>query len=71
MKKLYLHLYPENQIVFDWSVPLESMGGKTGIQLAEEAYALHITQRGSGMSVTETGTEYDNRVFGLAYTAVG
>ena len=71
VKKLYLHLYPENQIVFDWSVPLESMGGKTGIQLAEEAYALHITQRGSGMSVTETGTEYDNRVFGLAYTAVG
>lgn len=71
VKKLYLHLYPENQLTFDWSLPLQSMGGKSGIQLAEEAYAFHVTQRGSGMSVTETGSEYDNRVFGLAYTAVG
>lgn len=71
VKKLYQHLYPKNQLTFDWTVPLESMGGKTGIQLAEEAYTLHVTQKGSGMSVTETGTEYDNRVFGLAYTAVG
>lgn len=71
IKKLYLHLYPENQITFDWSVPLQSMGGKTGLELATEAYKLHVTQAGSGMSVTETGTEYDNRVFGLAYTTVG
>lgn len=71
VKKLYQHLYPENQLVFDWTVPLESMNGKSGIDLAQEAYALHVTQKGSGMSVTETGTEYDNRVFGLAYTAVG
>ena len=72
VKKLYLHLWPENQIVFDWNVPLESMGGMTGLELADRAYTTyHITQRTSGMSVVETGTEYDNRVFGLAYTAVG
>ncbi|MBQ8653441.1 MAG: phosphodiester glycosidase family protein [Clostridia bacterium] len=71
VKKLYHHLYPENQITFDWNVPLQSMGGKTGLELAVAAYDLHVTQKGSGMSVTETGTEYDNRVFGLAYTAVG
>ena len=71
VKKLYLHLYPENQIVFDWTVPLQSMNGSTGIELAEEAYALHKTQAASGMSVTETGTKYDNRVFGLAFTTVG
>ncbi len=71
VKKLYLHLYPENQITFDWTVPLKSMNGATGIELAEEAYTLHKTQASSGMSVTETGTKYDNRVFGLAFTTVG
>lgn len=71
VKKLYLHLYPENQITFDWTVPLKSMNGATGIELAEEAYTLHKTQAASGMSVTETGTKYDNRVFGLAFTTVG
>lgn len=70
VKKLYLHLYPENQITFDWTVPLKSMNGATGIELAEEAYTLHKTQASSGMSVTETGTKYDNRVFGLAFTTV-
>ena len=71
VKKLYLHLYPENQITFDWTVPLKSMNGATGIELAEEAYTLHKTQASSGMSVTETGTKNDNRVFGLAFTTVG
>ena len=71
VKKLYLHLYPENQITFDWTVPLKSMNGATGIELAEEAYTQHKTQASSGMSVTETGTKYDNRVFGLAFTTVG
>lgn len=71
VKKLYLHLYPENQITFDWTVPLKSMNGATGIELAEEANTLHKTQASSGMSVTETGTKYDNRVFGLAFTTVG
>ena len=71
VKKLYLHLYPENQITFDWTVPLKSMNGATGTELAEEAYTLHKTQASSGMSVTETGTKYDNRVFGLAFTTVG
>lgn len=71
VKKLYLHLYPENQLVFDWNVPLKSMNGATGLELAIAAYDLHKTQAASGMSVTETGTEYDNRVFGLAYTSVG
>ena len=71
VQKLYSHLYPENQIVMDWSVPLQNMGGKTGIELAIEAYALHVTQEGAGVSVVETGTEYDNRVFGLVHSEVG
>lgn len=71
VKKLYLHLWPENQITFDWNVPLISMNGSTGLELAAEAYEYHKTQASSGFSVLETGAEYDNRVFGLAFSTVG
>lgn len=72
VKKLYLHLYKENQITFDWSVPLKSMNGATSLDLAAEAYDLyHISQHTTSFSVTTTGKKYDNRVFGLAYTTVG
>lgn len=71
VKKLYLHLFKENQITFDWSVPLKSMNGKTGIQLAVEAYEYHVSQHTTAFSVEKTGTKYDNRVFGLAHTTVG
>ena len=72
VKKLYRHLWKENQIIFDWNVPLESMNGYTGLELADEAYRIyHKTQAASGFSVLETGVEYDNRVFGLVCSTVG
>lgn len=71
VKKLYLHLYPNDQITLDWSKPLQSMGGKTGFELAEEAFAYHVTQAKCGLDVTNTGVKYDNRVFGLYATQVG
>ncbi len=70
-KKLYLHLWEENQSTFDWSKPLASLGGKTGLELATAAYELHVTQKTSGMSVTGTGTQYDNTKFGLYASEVG
>ena len=72
VKKFYRHLWPEQQIIFDWSVPLASMNGYTGLELADEAYRIyHKTQAASGFNVLETGAEYDNRVFGLVYSTVG
>ncbi len=72
VKKLYRHLWPENQITMDWSIPLKSMGGATGIELADSAYELyHKTQEASGFSVGTTGVEYDNRLFGLVHSTVG
>lgn len=72
VKKLYRHLWPENQIQFDWNVPLTSMGGATGLELADSAFELfHKTQETSGQSVLTTGLEYDNSLFGLVYTTVG
>ena len=83
VKKLYLHLFGDEAEAtrFDWEVPLPSMGGKTGTELAEEAFALHVTQQGSGMkirgkrhvfSVRETGGQlFPNTCFGLCRTTVG
>ena len=70
VKKLYLHLYKENPIRMDWNVPLSSMNGKTALQLAQEAYELHITQANTDFVVTDVG-ETSCAEFGLAYTAVG
>ncbi len=71
VQKLYAHLYPESQIRFDWTVPLQNMGGKTGIELATEAYALHVTQESTKFSMETTGVKYDNSLFGLVYSQVG
>ncbi len=72
VKKLYRHLWKENQIKLDWSVPLKSMNGATGLELADSAYELfHKTQETSGHSVGTTGVEYDNTLFGLVYSTVG
>lgn len=70
VKKLYLHLYEENPIVMDWRQPLSAFGGKTGLQLAREAFALHVSQQNSGYAVDDEGETSCAR-FGLAYTAVG
>ena len=72
VKKLYRHLWKENQITMDWSVPLSSMNGATGTELADSAYEIfHKTQETSGQSVLTTGVEWDNTAFGLVHTTVG
>ncbi len=72
VKKLYRHLWKENQIKLDWSIPLSSMGGATALELADSAFELfHKTQETSGQSVLTTGAEYDNTAFGLVHTTVG
>lgn len=71
VKKLYLHLARENQITMDWETPLQSLGGKTGQELAIEAFEYHVTQHTSGMDVEETGVKYDNHLFGLVRSEVG
>ena len=72
VKKFYRHLWKENQIVMDWSKPLERFNGMTGFELADSAFEIfHKTQETSGNSVVEDGVEYDNRLFGLVYSTVG
>ena len=70
VKKMYSHLYPENQIIMDWDQPLDDSGVITPRFLAVEAYDKHRTQH-AYFSMEKHGQEYDNTVFGLYYTAVG
>ena len=70
VKKLYIHLYGENRILMDWDQPLDAFGGKTAFEMACEGFKKHRTQQGGKYQVKESGP-YDNRIFGLYYTAVG
>ena len=72
-KKLYLHLYGRSgsQVIFDWTQPLEKLGGRTGMGLAYYAYLFHKTQDDQERSVYQEGIKYQNNVFGLAESAVG
>ena len=70
VKKLYLHEYQKNPIVCDWDQPLEAFGGKTGYQVAEEAFAFHGSQVRRDWSFEIHGA-HDNACFGLYDTKVG
>ena len=70
VKKMYAHLYPENQIVMDWHQPLSAFGGKTGLEVAKDALWCHVSQRALTYQMLEEGP-YDCRLFGLYFTAVG
>ena len=73
IKKLYLHEYDKNRIVMDWNQPLSAFGGKTGFDIAEEAYQFHVSQVDIGHYVFQRGPEgdHDNTAFGLYATKVG
>lgn len=70
IKKLYLHEYGKNQITCDWTVPLSAFGGKTGYEVAEEAFAFHASQIKRDWDFEIHG-KHDNALFGLAETRVG
>ncbi len=67
--KVYIHLYEENQIKMDWKKPLSAFGGKTGLEVATEAFRKHVTQQGR-WDVWDGG-DWDNSLFGLWHTTVG
>ena len=76
--KTYLHLYPENQILMDWDIPLESFGGMTAFAVTKElGFPCHISQQRyyswyfSGMDTAAEITEYSPREFGLYRSTVG
>lgn len=70
VQKLYLHLYDQNKITMDWNVPLDAFSGKTALEVANEAYHMHVSQLDYHSDVYGEG-EFSSLEFGLAYTVVG
>ncbi len=70
--KTYLHLYPENEIEMNWSIPLENFGGATSYDIAVDAFAQHVSQT-IYYEVTLTPTYHwqNCQLFGLYRSLVG
>ena len=72
VKKVYLHLGDAPTTRMDWSQPLSFFQGKTGLEVAAEAFQLHVTQTWSGkFAVAAPGDSYDSTLYTLAYSTVG
>ncbi len=67
-QKIYVHLYSENEIIMEVDTPLETYGGRTAFEVAQDAFAHHKSQL-TYFSVEKSGA-YDLRKFGLAYSLV-
>ena len=70
LKKLYLHNQDDNMITLDYNQPLDFFGGKTAMEVAQEAYAMQSYQRKSVPQLRTDGF-YNGAVYGLAYSNVG
>ena len=69
VKKLYHHLYRENQIEMDWETKLDSLNGYSPLKVAQIGMQEHASQL-KYFAVKSHGT-YDNSKFGLYFTTVG
>ena len=75
--KVYYHLYGDNTITLDVDTPLYKLGGRTSVQVLQDAFKKHVSQISysfnmldSGYAITFNG-QFDTRSFGLYRTLVG
>lgn len=68
--KTYLHLYGENSIDLDCQRTLNAFDGKTVLQVAEEAYEMHVSQQWCWFYVSDSNA-YSCGRYGLYRTTVG
>lgn len=76
--KTYLHLYPENQVLMDWDIPLESFDGMTAYEVTKElGFPCHESQQSyyswyfDGIDYALAIREYSPCRFGLYRSTVG
>ncbi|MBR1559520.1 MAG: PIG-L family deacetylase [Clostridia bacterium] len=69
VKKLYIHLYKENQIHMDWKSPQDAFDGESLLDVAKRGMAKHASQ--TKYFKVRDGGQYDNALFGLALSTVG
>lgn len=70
VKKLYIHLYEENQIRMDFDTPLSAFDGKTAFEMAQLGYACHQSQRSDWLKQLQSN-RWDCRLYGLYSSTVG
>ena len=70
VKKLYLHLYPENTVLLDDTAPLAAFAGKSAMDVASECYVFHHSQK-AGWGDVMRSRQYDGAKYGLYATTVG
>lgn len=69
--KCYIHLYPQDQTVFDWHrMNLSSFEGRTAFDVADAAWRCHLSQQNTEYQVYTDGP-YDSQIFGLYRSLVG
>ena len=79
VKKMYVHKTSDNlpTTVMDWHEPLSAFNGKTGYEIACEAYKKHASQpqekngKEALYHVQDVGEEHDSSVYTLVYSTVG
>ncbi|MEA4938239.1 MAG: PIG-L family deacetylase [Christensenella sp.] len=71
VKKLYLHLYPENKLTLNVYRPLPALGGRNVIEVATAAFAEHKSQVKVDHYRVRNDGFYRLSDFGLAFSAVG
>ncbi len=68
--KAYLHLYAQGAITLDFDQPLARFGGRTGREVADDAFKFHVSQQSIKFRAADRGA-YDCAKWGLAFTQVG
>ena len=72
VKKLYVHLYEENQLKMDWKIPLDECDGFTPWDIAVQAFEMHYSQnRSRYFRMSRQSVKWDSSLFGLYRTTVG
>lgn len=76
--KTYLHLYPHNQIVVDWDIPLSKFGGMTAYEVTKNiGFPCHVSQVNgflwymAGADTAKEVQKYSPCEYGLYRTTVG
>lgn len=71
VKKLYLHLYPENKIRLDVLSPLKSFNYQNIVEISKAAYQKHVSQAQATHYNDSNDGVYSLSDYGLYYSSVG
>lgn len=71
VKKLYLHLYPENKIKLDVTSPLAAFGNKNIVEISNAAFQEHVSQADASHLNDSHDGVYSLSDYGLYFSSVG